>query len=253
MRVVLCCIAKNEHLYINEWVKHYIDLGIDNIYLYDNDDVNSPYIKDYIDKEYKDKVDIFNIRGIKLPYLQHYIYNVFYSKYKHTFEWCLFCDIDEFLVGVDNIKEIVSNKNCEQIRIKWKLFGDDNKIFRNINESIIDFFKEERHDGRLEYQGKSLVRGCLNIKINSCHYVKGLNSCYPSGKKCQSNDLMLKDYDNETVYMNHYMTKTLSEFIKQKFGRGDAVWNKRTINLDYFWQINEKTEEKLNYLKNMGL
>ena len=115
------------------------------------------------------------------------------------------------------------------------------------------YFKKEIHDKRLEYQNKSIIRGGLNIQIHSCHYVKYLNSCFPSGRKCQATKLEITDYTNETVYVNHYMTKTLSEFVKQKFGRGDCVWADRSITLDYFWRINTKTKEKLDYLKNMGL
>ena len=47
MRVYLCALAKNEHLYINEWVKHYIDMGFDKIFIYDNDDKDSKYIGDF--------------------------------------------------------------------------------------------------------------------------------------------------------------------------------------------------------------
>ena len=31
MQVVICAMAKNEHLYINEWVKHYLSIGFDKI------------------------------------------------------------------------------------------------------------------------------------------------------------------------------------------------------------------------------
>ena len=56
MKVYVCALAKNEHLYINEWVKYYVGLGIDHIYLYDNDNLNSQFIGNYIDKDYLDKV-----------------------------------------------------------------------------------------------------------------------------------------------------------------------------------------------------
>ena len=250
MRVVVCAIAKNEHLYINQWVKHYLSLGVDHIYLYDNDDINSKYIGNYINKDYANKITIYNYRGVKKPYLQHCVYNLFY--HTHNFDWVLFVDIDEYLVGVKDIHSLVNN-NYHQVRIKWKLFGDDDKIDRDTSIPLKDFFKQEKHDNHLEYQNKSLIRGGLNIQINSCHYVKYLNSCFPSGKKCQSNKLDITNYDNEIVFINHYMTKTLSEFITQKYGRGDAVWFKRSIDLDYFWRINTKTPEKENWLKNMGL
>lgn len=251
MRIVVCAIAKNEHLYINEWVKHYLDLGFDHIYLYDNDNPKSDYIGCYINKKYESKITIYNIRGIKEPYLQHRVYNNFYNR--HRFDWVLFCDIDEFLFGITNVHDFLNNKNFDQVRIKWKLFGDDGFITRDTKIPVKDFFKKEKHDNRLEYQNKSFVRGGLNIQINSCHYVKYLPSCFPSGRKCQSDKLEIYDYGNEQVYIHHYMTKTLAEFIKQKLGRGDAVWSNRNIDLDYFWRINEKTQDKIDYLKNMGL
>lgn len=254
MQVVICALAKNEHLYINEWVKHYLDLGIDHIYLYDNDNQNSPYIGNCIDKSLRDKITIYDIRGMKSKYLQHYFYNSFY--HEHTFDWVLFVDIDEFLMGIDNIHTFLNQvkfANYNQIRVLWKLFGDDDVVERDMSIGVKDFFKQQKHDNRLEYQNKSFIRGGLNIQITSCHYVKGLYSCFPSGRECQSNKLEIIDYTNETIYVHHYMTKTLAEFIKQKLGRGDAVWDNRSINLDYFWRVNDKTVEKLQYLKNMGL
>ena len=48
------------------------------------------------------------------------------------------------------------------------------------------------------------------------------------------------------------MTKSLSEFVDQKLNRNDAVYN-QALTLDYFWRINKKTPEKLEWLKERGL
>ena len=56
--LAVCAIAKNEHKYINEWVKHYLSINVDHIYIFDNDNVNAKYIGCCIDKEYKDKITI---------------------------------------------------------------------------------------------------------------------------------------------------------------------------------------------------
>ena len=253
-----CCvvaIAKNEQTYINQWVKHYLKLGFDHIYLYDNDDKDTPYIGRYIDSRYARQITIVNIRGWKQPYLQHVIYNSCYQAHRFHYDWFLFVDIDEFLVGIDNVKDFLSQPkfhSYRQIRIKWNLFGDDGVIERDTNIQMKDFFKKVIADNRLSNQSKSFIRGRQYIRIASCHYVKDIKSCLPSGKECGF-DFTLDNYEDETIFINHYMTKTLSELIKQKLNRGDAVWNKRTINFDYFFQINEKTQEKLDYIKNMGL
>lgn len=271
MRVVICAMAKNEHKYINEWVEHYVNLGIDTIYLYDNDDEDKPLIKDYINPKYLDKVVIKNIRGQKREKLQHDIYTGFYIKYGATFDWCLFCDIDEFLFGINNFHSWLMQdrfRHSKQIRIKWKLFGDDDLIERDMSKKVVDTFHNEvKHTlnrnlvdkGNLENQGKMIVRGGLsNVVIRSPHFASFktrdnvIPSVLPSGKITFSKVVIDGDYSKEKVYLHHYMTKSLSEFIEQKLGRNDAVFNS-SVPLDYYWRINKNTPEKINWLKNMGL
>ena len=267
MRVVVCAMAKNEHLYINEWVEHYVKLGVDKIFIYDNDDLKSDYIGSYINGKYAENVVIKNVRGLKREHLQNDVYTAFYNKYGTTFDYCLFCDIDEFLAGTKDIKSWLSTLNAPQIRVKWRLFGDDNIIKRDVTIPVKDFFtKEVTHSlnrnlidkGDLEIQGKFILKGGLkNIEFYSVHYARLLNkqkleSVLPSGKHCESGVRIKEDYSQETIFLNHYMTKTLDEFINQKLNRNDAVFNK-ALKVDYFWRINEKTQEKIDYLKGKGL
>ena len=74
----------------------------------------------------------------------------------------------------------------------------------------------------------------------------------PSGKPCKSKTAIDEDYSEETVYLNHYITKTLDEFINQKLNRNDAVFNQR-LKMNYYWRVNKKTPKKLAYLKKLGL
>ena len=271
MRVVVCAMAKNESLYIKDWVKHHLRIGFDKIYIYDNDDLDKPFIKDYIDTKYLDKVVIKNIRGQKKPKLQHDIYTGFYIKYGKTFDWCLFCDIDEFLFGITNFHSWLMQlkfKNSKQIRVKWKLFGDDDLITRDMSKGVVDsFHKEVEHSlnrnlkdkGNLEKQGKMLIRGGMeNIIIRSPHFGSigyrdnVIPSVLPSGKVSFSKVVIEEDYSKESVYLHHYMTKSLSEFVEQKLNRTDAVFG-NTLALDYYWRINRKTQDKIKYLQDMGL
>lgn len=270
MRVVICAMAKNEHKYINEWVNHYVKLNVDKIYLYDNDDEDSPFIGDFIDN--KSKVEIINLRGVHRDRLQHEVYTNFYNEYKDTFDWCFFCDIDEYLVGVKDIKFWLSMpqyRHANQIRIKWRLFGDDGLIRRDTSKTLMESFKKEvktTHTrdlvtkNNLERQGKAIVRGGLkNVIIQSPHFASYFRrenvipSVLPSGKPCWSKVVIKEDYSKEGIFINHYMTKTIEEFVDQKLNRTDAVFGDISLKLDYFWRINEKTQGKLMYLKQRGI
>lgn len=271
MRVVLCCLAKNEESYINDFVKWYLNIGVDTIYIYDNNDIEKgESLRNSIDKDLLDRVVIFNVRGKKSKCMQQELYTEFYTNYKDTFDWCVVCDIDEYLTNVPNIKALLDlhiYRRFQQIRIKWKLFGDDNIITRDMSIPVYKVFKKEitsswNRDlitkGNLEIQGKCIVRGHIdNVEFVSSHYASFTNgnlleSCLPNGRMTSSKVAIYSKYNDIHIFFNHYMTKSLSEFIEQKMNRNDAVFNEN-IKLDYYWRINEKTNEKIEYLKGLGL
>ena len=262
MEIVICAIAKNENLYINDWVNWHINLGFDKIYLYDNNNLDTEYIGNFI--EQKDKVKIIDVRGISNRNIQIESYNNFYNTYK--FDWCAFIDIDEFIVfnKWKNVQEFVTDpifKNTNVIKLNWHLFGDDNKINRDLTIPIYKSITKRLIGHKDEMMGKQFLRGGLkNIYINSCHYCK-INGKVPkqlmvNGKETTAWGNGFKEdtglENHEEAYINHYRTKTLSEFINQKMGRGWACHPGRLMELSYFWNINEKTPEKLEYLKKLG-
>ena len=150
----------------------------------------------------------------------------------------------------------------------WRLFGDDNLIERDTYKVYGEFkqvVRETLHrnlkqKGDLEIQGKFILKGGLpNVYISSPHFASFssrdniIPSVLPSGRECLNSGVRIReDYSNETIYLNHYMTKTLKEFVEQKLNRNDAVYN-QALKIDYFWRINRKTQEKLKWLEDMGL
>lgn len=272
MRVVICAIAKNEELYINDWIRWHIGIGFNHIYIFDNNATTKKPLLEYIDEDLRKKVSVIDFRGVCEDKLQHRLYTEFYSEYRLEFDWCLFCDIDEFLFGISNVHALLSlplHKNSLQIRVKWMLFGDDNLIERDMSKPVYQVFKKPitqslnrdlRKKGSLEKQGKAFVRGGLNnVVIKSPHFASIIErdyiipSCLPSGRACYSKVVINEDYSHESIYLHHYMTKSLSEFVNQKLNRTDAVFGDTHIDMDYYWRINRKTNEKLEYLKQRGL
>ena len=271
MRVVLCCMAKNEEKYINDFVRWYVRIGVDTIYIFDNNDIDKPTIDNYIDKKYHENIQVMDIRGWKEEHLQQHIYSEFYNKFKDKFDWCLFFDVDEFLIRVPNIKTLLSSpiyNRFNQIRVMWRLFGDDGLITRDMSLPVYKAFNKVLHNslmrdlktkGNLEKQGKFIIRGHLdNVKITSPHFASYgdrnhlVESCLPNGENCFSKVVINEPYHRNVIFLNHYMTKSLSEFIDQKLNRNDAVYN-YAIKLEYFWRINKVTNEKILYLKERGI
>lgn len=262
MRIIVCGIAKKENKYINEWVNHYIKLGFDHIYLYDNNDLNYPYVGDYI--ENKDKVTILDWRGRKEIAVLSKAYLDCYNT--QDFDWCLFCDIDEFLVGINEIHNFFNTdkfNNFEQIRVMWEYFGDDGVIERDESIPVMDFFKVKLTNDNHHNVGKFFLRSGLELADIEPHFAWGKNryplkTCFPSGKPSyeSATTLYIKPQGmyqiTETIYLNHYMTKTLKEFLDQKYQTPDVMVQQflTTRGLNYFWHLNKKTPKKEEYIKN---
>ena len=59
MKVALCTMGKLENRYANEFVEYHLKLGIDHIFIYDDNDPNTERIIDVIDDKSKPKVTTY--------------------------------------------------------------------------------------------------------------------------------------------------------------------------------------------------
>ena len=50
-KVLLCTIAKNENKYIEEFVQHYRNMKVDNIFIYDNNEIEGENFDDILKNE----------------------------------------------------------------------------------------------------------------------------------------------------------------------------------------------------------
>ena len=164
--VALCVIAKNENLYIKEFIEYYKNLGIKKIYLYDNNDINdenfNTILNKYINSEF---VKIKNIRG--KSEIKTLAYNHCYQTNFNKYSWFLFLDVDEYLYIKNNrtLLNFLSDDrflNCNSIFINYNEYGDSD-LLEFDNRSIFQRFTKSRYG----ICGKSLTRGGIkNAKID---------------------------------------------------------------------------------------
>ena len=86
-------MAKNENLYVKEFINYYEKLGIDNIFIYENNNYNTERIKEVVPFTNKIKVEVYeNIKGrIKN---QPDACTECYNNNKNKFDWFLMIDLD---------------------------------------------------------------------------------------------------------------------------------------------------------------
>lgn len=277
IKVLLCCIAKMENLYIREFVEHYKKLGFDNICLYDNNDPDGEYFEDVIGDYIKSGFVILkNKRGVQLAQVPSY--TECYNEYKDQYDWIAFFDIDEFL-HIDNglnIKELLSKKIYNMpgvgcIKVNWKSF-DDSGIVKTNGDYSVKKFKTHYKLVNKKTKGfnylapeasncftKPIIKtGINNLKFTSPHgplndnRLKCVNT---AGVLCKNKVFNYETPTWENCCLHHYRFKTIEEYVLFKMIRlwpdkyGDQ--GKSKLNLDFFFRYNKKTPEKVEYAEKL--
>lgn len=262
MNVSICAIAKNEHVYINDWINYHLNLGFDKIYVYDNNKANEVSLDSVIVDKENVVVTPFETNGVFFD-TQAEAYNHFIDNYGQEYDWCLFIDIDEFVhLNVDNVKTFLAKApdTDHNILLHWNLFGDDGVIVGDesvpIYERILKPIKSAQsvvYNSFVNFKTNPTYKACSPHLFAAELMEKPL--CYD----CNFNEIryyinLLKasfiDLDKYECYINHYQTRTLSEFIKYKYENTKVNYDYTDeMVLDAFFANNEKTPEKLKYIK----
>ena len=258
IKVCLCTVGKQENNYILDFIKFYKKYGVDKIFLYDNNDINSErfeeIISEYIENNY---VKIFNYRGKSKKQL--FIYDHCYKLNKKNYDWLIFYDIDEFifLKNIKNIKEFLVKKKftkCKSIYLNWIVHTDNNLLYYE-NESVFNRFPAI-YKNKDYCVGKSIVRG--NISNFHSYSTHSLDIKIP---KCNGFGNMIKlerirycsKPDFKYYYINHYQYKSTEEFIN-KIQKGDCLsgdGNKYKLQkIRRYFYVNQINIEKINLIQN---
>lgn len=269
----ICTLAKQENVYINDWLNYHFNHGFDHVYIYDNNDIDYPSLEDAIDSRFEDKVTIEDLRGQTFettPNIQ--VYNDFFERHASETDWVAFIDIDEFTYfKYGNVKRFLSDAppNARFFCLHTKVFGDDDIIEGDESVPVYKRITKELLDTPFRGLFKSIVKcdsdrivainpHCMGEKIlpdsisYSCYYdstyrVADIN--YQRFVEVEGFTQPLSRLDIYENYILHYPTKTLSEFLKYKINRVDNCYHFDN-KMDYYWMFNKKTAEKEEYIKN---
>ena len=262
-KVCICTLGKNENRYIKEFINHYVKLGVDKIFLHDNNEIGrknekfETVISDYINKEF---VEIIDYRGKK--YSQFKIYSECFKKHHKEYDWMIFFDIDEFihLQDYSNIKNFLNEKRfnkCKLIYFNCLRHTDSDLLFYD-KRPLKERFPEINWKSD-SFTLKTIARGNIKtIKFSTSHWLdRKIIGCnvygelvVPSKKVKLNNDINLPKF--KKYYIDHYCFKSTEEFIN-KINRGDGIYgfnNRiRMHKIKLYFDYNRITLEKINFLE----
>ena len=260
LKVALCTMGKNENLYVKEFVDYYIKLGIDHLFIYDDNDPNTEKISDEIENKYKPYVTVYENIKDKIKN-QPDAFTTCYNNNKYKFDWFLMVDMDEYLYIInDTLKDYLSKQifdKCDFIKFHWVCSTDNNLIYYEPKPLF------ERFTGPfIKYKYiKTIIRGSipnLTYWVHSPNYSPVRNiTCENTGEKINYEDINFEKklpINIEQAFIIHFRYKSTEEFV-MKYKRGYSDWfgeglqNFLNVNLADYLDNNELTMEKIEYLE----
>ena len=264
MKTALITCCKHEECYIEEFIEHYINIGIDTIFICDNNELDYKYqilpiIQKYIDngfvvyKDYRGVVDVV-----------HKCYDDIYFSECDNYDWFCIFDTDEFL-NIDkfnNISELLDHKifdNVDFIICHWVCMISENIIIENPKKPVKETYTKMSHTSGVDII-KSIIKGRQSDKITRimAHYPffkEGINCKYcfindfnkdeNSIITCETGSLTnvnvktpvsdsktLDEYIKNIntyrkIHLKHYINKSLEEYIDKMFYRGPGDRSKK--------------------------
>lgn len=249
-KLSVLAMFKNEGMIIEEWIRHYLDEGVEHFYLIDNGSTDDYEIK--IQKYESYYTLIKDDTRLPKPGTQSYLYNKHYLDIvKKETEWLIVCDIDEYIYSRNGYKKITNVLNelpidVEQIWLPWKIFwSDGHKIQpRHIIESFNKCYKN--YHKNIGY-GKLILRTSKLIKLDPHkNLIYESNYTYTSNGELYNNyDFTYENVNKLNLHLNHYMLMSEEYYREIKCTRGGGEsGNVPKYSMEMYYRLND------NYSKN---
>lgn len=253
MKVAICACAKYEEKYMKEWIDHHLQIGVDDIYIYDNNDDDKQ--KEIID-QYPDHVARIDIKG--LTKFNRKIPLDFYNSVSNIYDYVINIDLDEFITfnpnqPIQNIKDFLAlNPDHKYYHLSWQFRVNDKLLTyddRHLKERFTDVIMLNN------CLGKCIIATGINafIDIHFCHC---RYPCYNGNNELITCDIQHQNQkpNFKCLYLVHYITKTPEEYIETKCKRNRLndpyIYTKQyNYTIDCYYNYNKITKESYNYFK----
>lgn len=239
MPIAVCAIAKDEELYIDEWIAHNLAVGFDKVFIFDN----SPGC----DLRHKQSARV-HVQHFPGPTKQLPAYQFFLQAYGKMYDWVAFLDVDEFIVlrpPLRTVKALVDSyaTGASALALNWYMFGSNgHKEYAPL--PVVKRFT--RRAGPPDAHVKILARPREVLAIEGPHHARTTRGTKDTNGRLVHGPHNI-DGPTNVACIHHYFTKSEAEFRKKiERGRADQTV-KRTF--DEFFAADRNDVEDLSLAK----
>jgi len=267
----ICIMIKNDHAYINEWLTHHRNLGINHFYLYDNESVpayenlgEDVTIINWNEKEYfkiiqpvinndlyySEFLSEISLRELNTTHWPNYperdsrqfkAYQHCLNNFGSRHKWLAFIDSDEFINVAEGltIPLVLSLYEADgsvgQLLMKWRMFSSSGHLTKQPLQKLAytDWFPD--------YQVKAFVQPDKVYAITSLHQ-PALYHMYSTITEDGQNNLrnLYETHTSDIIWVNHYWSRSREDFEETKLTRKGGT----TLRYDEHYEAKYQFIEK---------
>lgn len=246
MKLFVAAIIKNEMDALLEWIAYHRVVGVSGFIIADNgSNDGSRVFLDGLERLGIVTVLDFPTIGEQKPQLP--AYERILRSCSTNIDLLAFIDADEFLVPLDpekslssSLDEWFSDPSVSAVALNWANFGSNGELFAEEGLVTERFTQRAPQQFNANKNFKSIVRPSNASFFNNPHHAELRYGRYIDS---QGNDLVShpkhgNGVSEEVIWngvrVNHYVVKSLEEFLLGKHLRGSAATAKRVKHKAYF-------------------
>ena len=249
-KVAVCAIGRMENRYAEEWVNHYLELGVDKIYIYDNNHEGEEHFEEVLETP----IQVGVVEIIPFDGGQREAYEDFYNNRAEDFDWVGFFDFDEFVEFEDKYETIpgfLKMQSADVVCLNWRVMTDNGLTHYDPRPVRERFTEGTDEDFSINRHVKSFVRGGLrgvtffDPHIPTTPQLKCVNVL---GEVIEQVAVQPKAIHTR-ARIQHFDTKSTEEWM-DKIRRGwcdapeSVIDERRQHAAEIYFSINERTPEK---------
>ena len=233
MKVCIFTVIKDEQEYLNDFLAYHTDMGIDvlvfedvfsqshkeicdrydNVYLHSvkelyNDDEIPQLIQDRMDKV-PPQTDYIN-RGLK------YVHSL------NKYDWCWLIDIDEYITSTEPFTDVLRRYNDrDAVLVYWRNFGCSGRFYKPVyGKPIWEIYTEPCwYEKYSDLKRLKITKFCVNMNRWSEDKKYWIHNAPVNWIKADGT-FKRAEITYEPLYLRHYITKSVEEYIHKVYVRG---------------------------------
>lgn len=238
MKIAIVTMVKNEDLYLKEWIEWYRNLGVKDFFIFDNDSTTP--VSELLGEQEGVRVIPYHISDEKSWEVHQNIAFQMGLQLVKDFDWVGFLDTDEYIDGVDNLANGISDcvnragvsDAVTRICLFWRMYYSS-PAFETM-QPVKSYEKWKPHG-----HFKNFVKPEYAIRILNQHRVETTGySINELGEVLADNVSFLPDsyHTSQHLWIKHIWTRSLEEW-KVKVEKSKTGTNVRTM--EQFYEYNK--------------